>query len=105
MKELTDKEFYETFGEKMEQIDFDSSLLEFKIPDTIELTTSRRAYKSIDNPFEHHLVETSSKSGSDLIDVTTKNYRAIKKTMEDKRRVVVRFDISRPTRSMLDLHP
>lgn len=44
-------------------------------------------------------------SGSDLIDGSNENYIALKKTMDNERKIVVKFDLRRPVHSMIDLNP
>lgn len=65
------------------------------------------SYSTVDSYEVFYQYNGSGKflSGSDLIKGTRKNYRALKKIMSKKeRRVIIRYDISKPARSMIDLN-
>lgn len=54
--------------------------------------------------FYQYNVGTRIFSGSDQIQGSKTNYHSLREIMNEDRKVIVRFDINRPNRSMLDLH-
>ena len=66
------------------------------------LEGSRTAVDSYEVFYQYN-TGTRILSGSDWLWGSTKNYQALKETMNKDRKVNVRFDIRKPSRSMLDL--
>lgn len=61
MKLLTEQQFHDTFTDTMQEIDFDSSLLEVEFTsDQISMAVPHSAFRNALNTFEHHLLETEA---------------------------------------------